>query len=142
MIDTFDKYLDQSVHLLGKLNGLPGYVLVFLWCIAFGYAMRAYNKFPNDAIPFAVILWGCIWNGMIADAAADDLPLRIWLVKNVVVGGIIGLIAWGVHHFGLSRLEEKMPWLRKAVARRSDSKLEYEAERVEEKAAEINAQKP
>lgn len=97
MIEMLDSTLKQVTDLLGKLYGLPGYVSVFLFCLAFGYALKRSKWCPNDAIPALVIGWGSIWTTLIADPRADTLPLRVWVVKNVVFGALVGCAAWIAH---------------------------------------------
>lgn len=79
---------------LGKLYGLPGYGLVALFCVMAGFCLRAIKRFPNEGIPLALVLLGMVLNSVIADPASDNLPFRIWLVKNVLVGGICGYVAF------------------------------------------------
>ena len=98
MIEAFNEFLTQLVEVLAKLNGLPGFALVFLLCLGFGFLLKTISRFPNEAIPLAVVLMGAIFNTLLADPKADTLPFRLWLFKNVVVGALVGLAAWGVHH--------------------------------------------
>lgn len=110
-MENIDKYLTQISDLLGRLYSLPCYVLVFLSCIAVGYAMRLWKKFPNEAIPIVAILWGAAFLPLVADPANDSLPWRIWFVKNFLIGLIIGVIAWVFHNKILSKVEGKIPFL-------------------------------
>lgn len=78
---------------LGKLGGAPGYLLVFLFCIAAIKALRTLPRFPNDGAWLASLLLGAVLNSVIADPMADGFSLRVWLLKNALFGGIIGFVA-------------------------------------------------
>ena len=97
---NMEGWLESAQAWLSKLYGLPGGMLVLISCIAFGYLLKFVPKqwFPNQGIPLAVILWGCTFNMLIADPRADSLPIRIWVVKNLLIGLIIGVAAWMVHN--------------------------------------------
>jgi hypothetical protein len=111
-IDWVDTILQQAVALLGKLYGLPGGLLVLVSCLTVGYALRMWKWFPNQGIPVVVVLWGPVFNMLIADPLADTFPIRIWLVKNFLVGVVIGGAAWLIHNKVLKRLEDKLPFLK------------------------------
>lgn len=98
--------LDQIIAWLNRLYGLPAGALVLGTCIVLGYILRFVKRFPNDGIPVAVVLWGAIAMSLVADSRASSMPLRIWVVRNVLVGMIIGLAAWMAHKIALSRLED------------------------------------
>jgi len=112
MIDQLDTWLEQTSTILGKLYGVPGYVLVAITCIGVGYFLRGLKSFPNNAIPWVVVTWGCAFNMLIADPLADGFTIRIWLVKNFLVGTGIGIGAWLFHNHILSRIEDKIPFIR------------------------------
>lgn len=111
-------YIDKIVSALNTLYGLPAVALVFGSCIALGYVLRFVRRFPNDGIPVAVILWGGIAMSVIADSRASSMPLRVWIVRNLLVGMIIGLGAWLVHKIALSRLED---WVAKRFSALTDT---------------------
>ena len=58
---------------------------------------------------------------LIADPRADDFPIRIWLVKNFLVGVIIAGSAWTFHNRLLKRIEEKIPFLKGWLVPDSDT---------------------
>lgn len=114
--DSLEEMLRWVTDTLGKLYGLPGYVLVFLLCLVAGFVLKRSRWFPNDGIPLTVICLGGLVNSLIADPKADTLPLRIWVVKNVVVGLIIGFAAWQAH-----AQRRKIPGLKRFFPESSDS---------------------
>lgn len=99
-------YLDKLIAGLNSLYGLPAVGLVFGSCIVLGYVLRFIKKFPNDGIPVAVTLWGAVAMSLVADSRSSNMTLRIWVVRNVLVGMIIGLAAWIVHKTAISKLED------------------------------------
>lgn len=111
-MEWLDTYLTEASDLLGKLYGIPGGVLVLISCLVIGYVLRVIRRFPNSAIPLVVILWGPVFNMLIADPKADTFPLRLWLVKNFLVGVVLGGVAWTIHNKALKKLEEKLPFLK------------------------------
>lgn len=100
--------MDQILQLNDKLMGLPGGVLVFIVCIGTGYAVKLTERVHNSAIPIVVMLTGVILFALISPEKTDDAPIRIWLVKNICVGWIIGFAAWMSHKLILKRVEEKL----------------------------------
>jgi hypothetical protein len=103
-----NEWLDSAIAALNKLEGLPAAALVMGSCIVLGYVLRFIKAFPNDGIPVAVILWGSVAMSLVADARASSMTLRMWIVRNVLVGSVIGLLAWLLHKTLISRLED---WL-------------------------------
>lgn len=104
-MDTFQSILD----LLHSLYGAPGYVVVFLSCIAFGYLAKASKFVPNDKIPLFIFLWGTIWNLLLADTRTPGYSLRLWVARNLLVGFIIAGLAWLIHNrFLKSWLDPKL----------------------------------
>lgn len=105
-MDTLETLLTQVTGMLQKLDGLPATGLTILSCIVIGYVLRFIKKFPNDGIPVVVILWAGVFYPMIADDN-NDITLRVWLVRNALIGLVIGFVAWIIHKQVLSRLEDK-----------------------------------
>ena len=105
---NIEGWLESAQTWLSKLYGLPGSVLVLVSCIFFGYVLKLLPKrwFPNAGIPVAVILWGCAFNMLMADPCADALPIRVWIVKNFLIGLIIGVAAWLVHNKIIKRFSQ------------------------------------
>lgn len=91
----------------GGLESMPGYGLTFLFCITFGYLLKATPRFPNNAIPMVVILAGGLVNCLLATALVPPMTIRIWLTRNIVIGLIVAVIAWLVHKLILKRFIDK-----------------------------------
>lgn len=100
--------IDQAIGWLNQLYGLPAAALVLISCLAVGYVLRFIKRFPNDGIPVAVVLWGAVAMTLVADSRATSMSLRVWIVRNVLVGLAIGFISWLVHNLLLSKVED---WL-------------------------------
>lgn len=102
--------INNFLSALDKLEGLSAAALVFVLCLATGYAWRGLNLkwFPNDAIPVVVMLTGAIVMAFIADGRPTTMPPRVWTVRNLAIGFVIGAFAWLVHNYALSKIED---WL-------------------------------
>ena len=98
--------INTALQYLDKIQGLSAVALVFLSCIVIGYVLRLIKSFPNEGIPVVVILWGALVMLFIADPRATTMPARVWTVRNILVGLIIGMAAWVSHKMVLSYLED------------------------------------
>ena len=103
---NIETVIDAPVAWLNQLYGLPAIALVFLSCIVLGYVLKLVKGFPNDGIPLAVILWGAILLPLLTEYKPGGL--RIWLLKNILVGVIAGFIAWLFHNKILAKIEDKL----------------------------------
>jgi len=99
-------YLNSLLSALDKIQGLSAAALICFGCIVLGYILRFIKKFPNDGIPVAVILFGSAMMLFLADPRPTAMPARIWSVRNLLVGAIIGFVAWMLHKVVLSKIEE------------------------------------
>jgi len=100
------EWLNDILSGLDKVQGLSAAALVCFTCIVVGYVLRFIKAFPNNGIPVVVILWGALFMLFLADPRANNMPQRIWVVRNLCVGLIIGFIAWMLHKIVLSKIEE------------------------------------
>lgn len=98
--------IDHIVALLNKLYGLPAVALVAFSCLVVGYILRYIKAFHNSGIPVVVVLWGGLAMSLVADSRATTMPLRVWIVRNVLVGLIVGFLTWLVHRYAIKRLED------------------------------------
>jgi hypothetical protein len=106
-MNTIETFFTQATSMVDRLYSLPVGVLVMLLCIVAGYIFRCVKRFPNEAIPVAVILLG----GVVAPILAPidtAMTLREWLAKNAIVGLVIGFAAWMLHNLVISRLEDRI----------------------------------
>lgn len=103
--------INDLLSTLDKLQGLPAAGLVFVLCLAVGYAWRGlkFSWFPNDAIPLVVMITGALFMMFIADGRPTTMPHHVWTARNLAVGFIIGAIAWAVHNYVIAKFIE--PWL-------------------------------
>lgn len=103
-----EQWIDNTVAMLNKLEGLPAVALVFFFCLALGYVIRSIKSVDNSAIPLIVTFGGSLLMGLIANSRPTDTPLRVWVVRNILVGGIIGVASVLAHKFFLKKIED---WL-------------------------------
>ena len=92
--------MNDLIALNAKLMDLPAGVLVALFSIAIGYVLKSGAFFPNNRIPVVVVAIASVVFPileMCAYAQKGDYDLWLWVPKNVVVGAIIGFLAWAFH---------------------------------------------
>jgi len=100
------EWLNDLLSGLDKIQGLSAVALVCFTCVVVGYALRFIKAFPNDGIPVVVILWGALMMLLLADPRPTTMPARIWTVRNLGVGLIVGFVAWLLHKVVLSKIED------------------------------------
>ena len=89
--------MSQIIQWNEQLYGAPSGVLLAAFAIALGYLLKSLPKFNNQYIPFVVVSLCTIGFMLIAPARTPDMALRIWLVRNFIIGFIIGFAAWTFH---------------------------------------------
>lgn len=92
--------MNELIELNDKLLSLPSGVLVAFLSIALGYVLKSGAFFPNNRIPFVVVLISSVAFPTMqccAYAAKGDYALYLWIPKNIVIGVIIGFMAWTFH---------------------------------------------
>ena len=109
--NTITSWVQQAVSAVSQLYALPAALLVALSCIVVGYVLKAWQKFPNQAIPTVVVLWAAFLTVVLADVTPAGVGHVAWKVRNALVGMVIGFAAWAFHYYLLSKLEDKVPWL-------------------------------
>lgn len=89
--DTFNWLVTWNNKLLGAPSGVLVVVLLFLFDSVLYYA----EFFPNRNIPvFSIVVGGLIYSLICVRPVDASLPLRVWVVKNIVLGCIFGAAAW------------------------------------------------
>lgn len=96
--------LNDSLNFISKLgdglNGLSGFALTVLACLTVGFVVKKWFALvPNERIPTIVIFVGALLNVALAEARPETYPLRVWIVRNAIVGGLAGWLAWGIHTY-------------------------------------------
>lgn len=105
--ESIESLIESIVVHLQKLEGAPAVAILLVGCIIFGYLLKVIPMFPNNAIPMSVILSGAIVYPIMSDAR-NPMPLRVWMVRNVIIGLTIGFVAWMLHNKVLSRIEDRL----------------------------------
>lgn len=88
--DTFNWLVNWNNKLLGAPTGVLVLVILFLFDSVLYYA----EFFRNRNIPVFSIVCGGIIYCLLSVKGDAPLPMRVWIAKNVVLGCIIGCIAW------------------------------------------------
>lgn len=100
------EWIENIIGSLNQLEGISAVSLVFLSCIAVGYVVRSIKRIDNSSIPAIVTLWGVVFMGLVANSRATDMSLRVWLVRNVLVGAVVGVASVLMHKLVLKRVED------------------------------------
>jgi hypothetical protein len=90
-----DSILSQAVSWNDKLLGLPSGVLTLIVMFLFDSILYYAEFFKNRNIPvFSIVVGATIYFFMSWKVGAGGLPVQIWMTKNIVVGCIVGCVAW------------------------------------------------
>lgn len=103
-MDKLDTWLDHLVYALDRLGALPAAALVFLACLALGYVIRSIRWLDNSRIPGVCICAGGILKLLSAEWP-DGPNWRVWMMREVLFGLIIGWLAWEFHDKILAQCE-------------------------------------
>lgn len=88
-MDTLLKFNDE-------LMGAPSGVLLLLFAVALGYVLKL-SPLPNRFIPVAVVMVCTGGFMLIAPERAADMPERIYVGRNFIIGFLLGFAAWTFH---------------------------------------------
>lgn len=106
-METIESALEKGTELLQQLYGLPAGMLVLISCLVVGYVAKCIRRFPNEAIPVTVILWGAVLTPMLQDAR-NSIPFRVWIIRGILIGLTIGFLAWLLHNKVLAKIEDRL----------------------------------
>lgn len=88
--------MNELVKLNDQLWGAPAGVLVAIFSITLGYVLKA-TPFNNHYIPLIVVVVCTAGFMLSAPVQTPDVPLRIYLTRNFMIGFIIGGATWLFH---------------------------------------------
>lgn len=108
--------MDWLQQQMDRLSGAPGWVLVGIACLIVGLTLKRIRSFPNSAIPCVVLLVGMLGNSLLAAEEPKGITHRAWLVRQIIIGLVIGFSAWGFHRIVLKKLAERFPILKPALS--------------------------
>jgi hypothetical protein len=87
--------MTELLKLNDQLMGAPSGVLLAAFAIALGYVLK-FSQFPNNRIPLVIVAL-CTIGFMLIAPDPGEIKYRIWLVRNFLIGFIIGFAAWTFH---------------------------------------------
>lgn len=107
--------LDKIFEFLNSLGGMPKCGLVFIFCLALGFALKRCPWVHNSSIPSIVVLAGAVLLPMLSDWNASPLhSVRVFILQQALIGFITATVAWLAHRLVLK------PILAKFGAKESD----------------------
>ncbi len=98
-------YWDTLVRWNESLIGAPAGLLIFILCIAMGYVWKMVRVLPNRFIPLVVMLTGAVLYPLLM-WTKEGPPVPV-IVRNAILGFIVGFAAWLFHRLLLKRIEDK-----------------------------------
>lgn len=107
MITNSIPYLDQVLRYNDALLGLPALPLVFISCLALGYAAKACPFVPNRHIPLVVLLGGTLGNIVLGLGGLRGPMQSVTqdIARQSMLGLIVSCVAWYVHSRYLKKFE-------------------------------------
>ena len=112
---------------ISQLLALGPEALLVLVVIALGYVLKRVPVIPNKVIPAACLLCGAMIYPLITSPGKAPPDIRYPIVREIMLGLLIGFIAWMIHNKLLKRIEDKLPWLKGVLTGNGDT------ERIEAK---------
>ena len=106
-----DKVIGPMLEWLNALDRLPSIALVTLSCLILGFLLKKSSWFPNQGIPFAIIVWAMFFSFFLAPARPEGETLTGWKIINMIKGFIAGGGAWLLHAKVFKWLTSKFPFL-------------------------------
>lgn len=100
--------MDTINDIITQIKGLSPELLVGAVVIIIGYVLRSVKKFPNEAIPLCCVLLGAVVYPLLVPIPAG---VKGAAVHAVMLGLLIGFLAWIAHDKLISKIEDKIPWL-------------------------------
>ena len=92
--------MDYLIQLNSDLMNAPIGVIVALFSIALGYVLKMAAFFPNNRIPFVIVPFAMMSFPVVqlcADLMAKSPHPWLHIPVNILIGGIIGFLAWTFH---------------------------------------------
>lgn len=112
-------YIEELVNTLAKL-GPEMFCIVA--CIAVGYVIRLIPAIPNKWIPAVCILFApCVYPFLTSPGRVSPDSVNP-MVRIILTGLILGVIAFALHDQVLARIEKYIPGLRKVLQTSDDTK--------------------
>ena len=92
--------MNYLIELNSQLMNLPAGIIVALFAISIGYILKLAAFFPNNRIPFVIVIFTMVAFPIVqlcADLMANVPHSLLHIPLNVLIGVIIGFLAWTFH---------------------------------------------
>jgi|SRR3990167_5385402 len=114
------EYLNDAIK---QLLALGPEALLICVVIALGYVLKRVPLIPNKTIPAACLLLGAGIYPLITSPGQAPPDIKFPIVREIMLGLLIGFIAWIIHNKLLKRIEERVPWLKGVLSGNGDTEL-------------------
>lgn len=103
--------VDDIRHYVDLAYNAPWWAIsagfAFLVCVA----LRRWPKYPNGLIPVTCLGLAALMTMVTAPKHPVSTTALGWYATNLMIGGILGFLTWGLHNKVLKPLSVKFPWL-------------------------------
>ena len=92
--------MNTLIKLNSDLMNAPAGVVVILFAISIGYVLKVAAFFPNNRIPFVVVVFTSIVFPIVelcADLMGYEKHPWLHIPINILIGVILGFVAWTFH---------------------------------------------
>lgn len=111
----------QASDLNQSLYGLPGDVILMLFCVSTGMFLKTQDWFPNKRIPLVVMAMGLIGGPLMYIGHYDhSQSMTHQILTHIMIGSIVSSTAWVLHAQVIKKLEPKIPFLGALLASSSE----------------------
>lgn len=107
--------LERIGNEVNSLYGAPVWVLVIALSICLGYLLKIAKWFPNQRIPLVVVPTAIVANLLLMLPFKASSMVTSWVTRQIIVGLVLGFVAWVFHYTILKRVESYFPWLQGAM---------------------------
>ena len=98
--------VDQVFTGLNHLHSMSAEGLIFIVCVAFGFGLRKWTKLSLRTTAAAVVAAGAVLNVVMAEGKSmATMSFRIWAMRSLLIGVIIGVVAFLADTVIVSRIK-------------------------------------
>ena len=133
------EYLEDIIKTVGNLGPEA---LVMVAMLAFGYVLRIVPRFPNNWIPLSCLLFTLVCYPLLSNPGRVSFDAEHPLIRMELTALVLWVCAWLAQTKVLSKIEDKIPWLKGLLATVDAKADKLEVEKAEAMIEGKDEQKP